>query len=349
MVDLNHILLFLAVVSPLAVLARSWRLHSGHDDWRIAAGVVLGITGFAWMLARNEAGYIGTGVWFVVLFLPAMGLKRMTELSTRRHYRAARRLANALRWLHPSRDLRNQTRELRYLEARQLTGDLPPPSSASGTGIRWKGSRLHDASAVTLLIIVNAFVFAIELYFFATTPNEGVILLKLGALQPALVLLGHQYWRLIAALFLHANTVHLLFNMFALFVLGPQLERSAGSLRFLICYLGAGLCSTAGVLILWRVGIVQDAEVVGASGCVMGIVGALAAFLIRDHQTPLVRRRLGNIIMIVVIQTIFDITTPQVSMSAHLCGLVGGFIIGLLVSASPLRRSAFDQRPSFSG
>ena len=64
MVDLNHILLFLAVVSPLAVLARSWRLHSGHDGWRIAAGVVLGITGFAWMIARNQAGYIGAGAWF---------------------------------------------------------------------------------------------------------------------------------------------------------------------------------------------------------------------------------------------------------------------------------------------
>src|SRR5207253_6276271 len=122
-----------------------------------------------------------------------------------------------------------------------------------------------------------------------------------------------------------------------------------GSLRFLICYLGAGLCSTAGVVILWRVGIVGGAEVVGASGCVMGIVGALGAFLVRDHQTSLVRRRLGHIVMIVVIQTVFDLTTPQVSMSAHLCGLAGGFIIGLLVSASPVRRGALEERPSFSG
>src|SRR5205814_1473641 len=140
MVDLNHILLFLAMVSPLAVLARSWRLHSGHDDWRIAAGVVLGITGLAWMLARNQAGYIGAGAWFVVLFMPAMGLKRLTELSARGHYRAAKRLATALQWLHPSRDLRSQIRELRYLETRQLNRDLPPPSGASETAFRWKRS-----------------------------------------------------------------------------------------------------------------------------------------------------------------------------------------------------------------
>jgi rhomboid protease GluP len=206
---------------------------------------------------------------------------------------------------------------------------------------------LHNAPAVTLLIIVNVFVFAIELYFMAAGPNEDTVLHNLGALKPSLVLLSHEYWRLVAALFLHAGPVHLLFNLFALYVLGPQLEKSAGSLRFLICYLGAGLCSTAGVVVLWRLGIVEDKEVVGASGCIMGVVGALAAFLIRDHQTPLVRRRLGDIIMIVVIQTAFDLSTREISMSAHLCGLAGGFLIGLLVSMAPLR-GRLEQRPSFS-
>jgi membrane associated rhomboid family serine protease len=347
MIGLNHLLLFLAFVSPLAVLFRSWQLHTGRDDWRIASVIVLLVTGCAWLVVRNQAGYIGAVAWFAILFLPAMGLKRVTELSARRHYRAARRLATALRWLHPSRDLRNQIRELRYLEVRQSTGNLPPPSTPPVRSSRWKQNRLRQAPAVTLIIILNVFVFAIEEYCIATGPNEEMVLLQLGALQPALVFLFHQYWRLIAALFLHAGVIHLLFNLFALYVLGPPLEKSAGSLRFLICYLGAGLCSTAGIVLLWRIGLIGNSEVVGASGCIMGIVGAVGAFLIRDHQTPLVRRRLGNIIMIVVIQTVFDLTTREVSMSAHLCGLAGGFLIGLLVSKSPAR-GGFEGRPSFS-
>jgi hypothetical protein len=124
-VELNHIFLFLAVVSPLAVLARSWRSHPGNESWRIAAGVVLAVTGFAWMVIRDQAGYIGAGAWFALLFLPAVGLRRMTELSARHQYASARKLATALQWLHPSADLRNQIRMFRYLEIQQLTGDLP--------------------------------------------------------------------------------------------------------------------------------------------------------------------------------------------------------------------------------
>ena len=94
---------------------------------------------------------------------------------------------------------------------------------------------------------------------------------------------------------------------------------------------------------------VADGEfltVVGASGCVMGIVGAWAAFLIRHHQTPQIRQRLMNIVFIVVVQTIFDWLTPQVSMAAHLCGLIGGFLVGLAVASGNPKRD-FEQRPSY--
>jgi rhomboid protease GluP len=169
----------------------------------------------------------------------------------------------------------------------------------------------------------------------------------LGALQPVLVLFGHEYWRLVASLFLHANSIHLLFNLFALYVIGPGFERAVGSLRFITCYLLSGICSTLGVVALWRIGLVADAEVVGASGCVMGIVGAWAAFLIRDHHIPEVRRRLLNIVTIVVIQTLFDLTTPKVSMSAHICGLIGGFLVGLAVVSWPAKPT-LESRPSYS-
>ena len=77
----------------------------------------------------------------------------------------------------------------------------------------------------------------------------------------------------------------------------------------------------------------------------MGVVGAWAGFLLRYRHLPLARRRLQNIVIIVVIQTIFDLSTPQISMSAHLCGLITGFILGLdsrAASAAPVERAAME-------
>ena len=71
---------------------------------------------------------------------------------------------------------------------------------------------------------------------------------------------------------------------------------------------------------------------VGASGSVMGIVGAWAGYLLRHHHVPGARRRLSSIALIVGIQTAFDLCTPQVSMAAHLCGLLTGVAAGLLLA-----------------
>ena len=67
----------------------------------------------------------------------------------------------------------------------------------------------------------------------------------------------------------------------------------------------------------------------------MGIVGALAGFLMRHRHAPHARQRLANIVMIVAIQIVFDLSTPQISMSAHLCGLVAGFLLGLVLAPRP--------------
>jgi len=78
--------------------------------------------------------------------------------------------------------------------------------------------------------------------------------------------------------------------------------------------------------------IVRPAELVGASGCIMGIVGAWAGFLLRHRHLWQAKQRLLNILLIIAIQIVFDIFTPEVSTSAHLCGLVTGFLIGLAVA-----------------
>src|SRR5438876_309031 len=146
------------------------------------------------------------------------------------------------------------------------------------------------------------------------------------------VVVQGEYWRLFTALFLHGGFTHLLFNIFALYILGPPLERSIGTMRFVVCYLISGLASSAGVVGLTMLGFVQVSQLVGASGCIMGIVGTWAGFLLRHRHAPQAKQRLANIVMIIVIQVAFDLSTPQVSMAAHLFGLIAGFFLGLVLA-----------------
>jgi membrane associated rhomboid family serine protease len=68
----------------------------------------------------------------------------------------------------------------------------------------------------------------------------------------------------------------------------------------------------------------------------MGIVGAWAGFLLRHRHAPHAKQRLANIFVIIVIQSAFDLSTPQVSMAAHLCGLIAGFVLGLALAPRPV-------------
>jgi membrane associated rhomboid family serine protease len=155
---------------------------------------------------------------------------------------------------------------------------------------------------------------------------------RLGALEPSAVLAQGEYWRLLTALFLHYGALHLLVNLYALHVLGPPLEASLGPLRFAVCYLVAGIGSSAGVVALWHLGWTQSNLLVGASGAVMGIVGAWAGLLMRHHHLPMARRRLIIIGLIVLMQTAIDFYMPQISVAAHLCGLVTGLAVGLVLA-----------------
>jgi membrane associated rhomboid family serine protease len=329
-VDLDRILLFVAVISPLLVLAKAWRPGEIYRGWRFAAAIVLAITGLAWIFARNHAGFIGGGGWFALLFIPAVGLRKMTDLAAQQRYAAARRLGIALQIFHPSAELRRQIELFRQLESDRSTVFVSSNVPFQRYQPRDRQRRFRHAPAVVIFIALNVAVFLLEKSF--RNLPESIMLHRLGALELDRVVRWHEYWRLFTALFLHAGIAHLLFNLFALYVLGPGLERTIGSLRFALCYLISGLGSSAGVVVVGLFHPASAAQVVGASGCVMGIVGAWAGFLLRHRHAPRAKERLLNILLIIGIQTAFDLTTPQVSTSAHVCGLISGFIVGLLIA-----------------
>jgi len=266
-----------------------------------------------------------------------MGLRKITQLAAHGDYESAERLGVALQILHPTTELREQVKLFRRFKSNathpRVFSSVPVDHDGSPT---WR-THVRGAPAVLGLILVNLLCFLFEIW--AGGWNDPDVLHRIGALEPDAVVAQHEYWRLGTALFLHAGFLHLAFNLFSLYILGPPLERSIGTIRFLTCYLISGVAASAGVVALNEMGLVRVDQVIGASGSIMGVVGAWAGFLLRHHHAPLAKERLANIGLIVVIQIAFDFSTPQISMPSHVCGLVAGFFLGLILAPGVARYS----------
>jgi len=134
-----------------------------------------------------------------------------------------------------------------------------------------------------------------------------------------------EYWRLITPVFLHANLMHIGFNMYALNALGPQLERFYGSWQFLLLYL---VCGFGGVVASFAL---TDAGSVGASTAIFGLLGALGTFAYLNQKTfgDKAKRSLRSIIQIAAINLMIGLS-PGIDNWGHMGGLVAGVIIGWL-------------------
>jgi rhomboid protease GluP len=182
------------------------------------------------------------------------------------------------------------------------------------------------ARVTRVLALTIAGMFALQLLLGGSEDIEA--LYRLGALYSGDFGAGDS-WRLLAAGFLHLGPVHLAMNLLGLLVLGPYLERALGGRRFLALYLLAGLLSSAMVLLL-ALALAQPTLLVGASGSIMGIIGGTGAVLLRgwrrERAAP-AGRRLRVVAIMLVAQVVFDVMVPHVSMSAHLTGLLIGFVV----------------------
>jgi rhomboid protease GluP len=134
-----------------------------------------------------------------------------------------------------------------------------------------------------------------------------------------------QLWRLITPLLLHGSIAHIGFNMYALFIFGPGLERYYGHLRFLTLYLLAGFAGNV-FSFLFTPGLS-----VGASTAIFGLVAAQGVFLFRHRQMLGANARAGlmNIIFIVAINLFLGLS-PGIDNWGHLGGLFGGLAFAWL-------------------
>lgn len=146
--------------------------------------------------------------------------------------------------------------------------------------------------------------------------------------------------------FVHFGVVHLLFNLYALIAFGRFVESFYGRARMIAVWIVATIASGVGVA-LFNAG---PHILVGASGAIFGLGGALAAAVglrpdLRKSQRG--REELRGFAGLVVLQFIFDRFIPGVSGTAHVCGLLGGLIAGAVLV--PRRRQAASGSPSIAG
>ena len=185
---------------------------------------------------------------------------------------------------------------------------------------------VRGAPATLALIALNVGVFLLEM---ARGGSEDMqTLLRLGALWLPAVVSGGQWYRLVAAMFLHFGPLHLGMNMLALIIIGPWVERSLGWVRFVAVYFVTGIGSMAAVLGLMYWGWTRMGVLVGASGAIMGLIGAEGALLAsgwRRQRSGAAARRLRGIAFIVATQVCFDLLIPQVSLAGHASGVLIGF------------------------
>ncbi|MBB5829995.1 rhomboid family intramembrane serine protease [Micromonospora carbonacea] len=142
-----------------------------------------------------------------------------------------------------------------------------------------------------------------------------------------------EWYRLVTAMFLHYGIVHLLLNMWALWVLGRSLEANLGPLRFLALYLVAGLGGNVAAYLFSA----ENATTAGASTAIFGLFAALIV----------IERRMGrdisSVLPVLVINLVFTLTVPGISIPGHLGGLVTGGAMALVLAYAPRSRRTLFQ------
>jgi membrane associated rhomboid family serine protease len=226
--------------------------------------------------------------------------------------------------------------------AYEQADQLAPPEDKGDIAARlgWLNKELGDAGAsrrwfararggagiaapVTLAII--GLTTAISLA--ALTPQgERALLPALWLDKPGVA--DGEYWRLLTVTLVHGNLLHLGFNMYALWLAGPIVERFYGALAYLLIYL---LCAAAGSVASFVFG--GDVPSVGASGAVFGLFGVLIAAS-RAHDPAVDRRTraiLGQLAPLVLLNLAFGFFTDTIDNAAHIGGLLAGFWLGALM------------------
>ena len=187
------------------------------------------------------------------------------------------------------------------------------------------GHKLKENPAVGIILIINL------IYFLLLELDGGsknwLTLIAWGAKEGTLISRG-EYWRLFSPIFMHIGFFHLISNTIGIIIFGPIMEKILGLKRFLIIYLIAGIWGNLFSFFS------SHAVGAGASGALFGLAGSYAAYLYtnRGNLGNSGRESLIGLSWIIGINLIFGFTMSGIDNSAHLGGLISGWIAGLILA-----------------
>ena len=183
------------------------------------------------------------------------------------------------------------------------------------------------------LILLNSIV-----YLFSSLLSGSFVtmdmrtLVDMGALYGPLTVLHAEWWRLLTAMFLHGGMTHLLMNMFSLYLIGRGAETYFNTKSYITIYIFSGLLG--GLVSLY---MHPESVGVGASGAIFGVFGALAGFFLahREKIATHTKAFMKDFAVIIGINLVIGFSIESVDVSAHIGGLMVGFIGGFMLSKNP--------------
>lgn len=176
-----------------------------------------------------------------------------------------------------------------------------------------------------ILIAINLLVFLISAWISKNIFNIDIYtLIIMGAKVNSLIDKG-QVWRLITCAFLHGGLIHIFFNMYALKILGPEIEYVYGKIKYLVIYL---LSAIAASIFSYIFG--PQSVSVGASGAIFGLFGAMLIFGIK-HRKQMGKAYMMNFLQVIFVNVIIGISSSNIDNAAHFGGLIVGALIALLL------------------
>ena len=193
------------------------------------------------------------------------------------------------------------------------------------------GSRYGKKAYVNgLLIALNVLFF---LYLEITGSSENVYFMYTkGAMSAPAVLEDGEYYRLLTAMFMHFGIRHIMNNMLVLFVLGDNLERALGHVKYLIFYLLCGIGSN------WVSMMAHSTDTMtvsaGASGAIFGVVGGLL-YVFTANKGRLEDLSTRQLVIMIFFSLYLGYTSTGVDNTAHLSGLVIGIVLAIILYHRP--------------
>lgn len=175
----------------------------------------------------------------------------------------------------------------------------------------------------------SAVLTAINIIVFIACHFQGELLYGNGAFSIAYLLRGREYYRLVTAMFLHADIVHLVNNLILLYFGGEIVEKTIGKGRYLILFFLSGICGNllSGVYELSTGGFYDS---IGASGAVFGIVGGLL-YLVIAKKGRAASISFQRMVLMIAFSLYSGFRNVLVNNAAHLGGLISGCLLAFLL------------------